>query len=925
MSDSKHAQGNPLFQDNGSYNFIQAFMKRNFTSPVEIDPCRINILSSEYVKDNSKDSRATDAQITNEVVDMIVKAALHHKALDPPVESGKRLESLRESLTKTFSALAEGEDSNILNGILLKRGGDKTLGGVVVKSLRYVRDPNVNLSKLQLFFFYILSRFSDTDLNAKASKEELLKAVFTEVSAWIHGIFQGDGINIERTVNSQFVALVNGLPENLKNDASKELAIASIESIIRYLKLLINKYNANKDTLPQLKKVNNTADKKFLFSYHTTVKKSTELVVNNIMQKIKEYFLNKYTVVRKTLADPVQREFYDQTFAKWNQLDDNMKELYSSVVQILKGDDVVSSSEYGKIAEGDMKNYRINMKKREAGSNITVFGHLIPFVNKGNFTGFWFTSDGGKYEYVDHFNRNVLREIYFNIYNGKVSGNVVNVNFKNGPTVDFPASIRVLSRDHMLNYDTKALVEKGIPKCKELYETLSHSDDPVSLENVADGMYFDFPFGNIWQRDSAGNLIRIDNGSIIQYGNDGDDTALKPSKDLMADKTTCYNTYMYTTVRNLDKFDEKTDLSTEFSGLCERMSKCLLNDDSNSLNSCLDLLQDERGFQVLEAQVADIHPAVATKILDKFGFKTFEANDASFSNMRLKKYQSVDSWVDEVVKSKFSDKATQDALSGKNGSILRYLGLLVAHVNSNPAMLNDGFRRDPYKYDFNSDLGPKAPGYSKPIRSWTPEEKKDARDYLDKLRTSLHTSYHHLTSSKNPFHVTETGLEISPFQSDFFDFGELFPFSLYGTLTPSMYGGGALTEVISGRLDSGKFVGSTIYNELYQSATEMLEHNNKSLTDDQKKQISAQLEQLTKLENSIRDTVTTMEEYNKLINIFANYRDNRDLTIEKLKGLNKFYSDQLERREKAEKQMVGVIYAMQSLYVDANNGSYESA
>lgn len=102
-----------------------------------------------------------------------------------------------------------------------------------------------------------------------------------------------------------------------------------------------------------------------------------------------------------------------------------------------------------------------------------------------------------------------------------------------------------------------------------------------------------------------------------------------------------------------------------------------------------------------------INPTIATKILDKFGFKIV-TEPSDFKPLR--KYETFPSWLEHFKKDlegKVSKKTIESIENAKN--LCNYLDHLVRHVNSNPVILNhespnkDSKPRFPLKTNFKID------------------------------------------------------------------------------------------------------------------------------------------------------------------------------------------------------------------------------
>jgi hypothetical protein len=141
--------------------------------------------------------------------------------------------------------------------------------------------------------------------------------------------------------------------------------------------------------------------------------------------------------------------------------------------------------------------------------------------------------------------------------------------------------------------------------------------------------------------------------------------------ELLAFKNSCYG----------------TGYSVDNKGKCRDMIfDCLLNDDPASLDSCLKKLTATDFFDTAKKQIDSMHPIVALRTLQRFGFQTFHSHD-SVAQQNLKKVQCVNDWLKTFMSKQFTQPQQQSLITG-NSRLLAYLQLLSEFVNANPGLLN---------------------------------------------------------------------------------------------------------------------------------------------------------------------------------------------------------------------------------------------
>ena len=118
------------------------------------------------------------------------------------------------------------------------------------------------------------------------------------------------------------------------------------------------------------------------------------------------------------------------------------------------------------------------------------------------------------------------------------------------------------------------------------------------------------------------------------------------------------------------------------------MFQCLLSDDAASLDVCLNTFKNNEFFKTAKREINSMHPVLALKTLQKFGFRTEYVNDSLGG--KLRKVQSVDSWMKTYMKETFNPSQIQQITDG-NDRLIAYLDLVSQYINANPGILNKGY------------------------------------------------------------------------------------------------------------------------------------------------------------------------------------------------------------------------------------------
>lgn len=706
----------------GRYNlYSKLFLPK---SPVSVpqfnkDP------KSEYVlrckNFNNKNSNMNDDDIHNEMTDYIIETALYHKNLDKSVEAGTRLQSLRDTIKRVSKCMAHStinggnpailstgglftmdnnnihtpKDDNVSNAIKeldLDNKNYSAFEQIVIKTLKVIKDNNANLYEIikdnNLYEFsdkidelidenknYINSGKNILDIalrneynimtkdhngdrlrNGDRAPPEVTNKYFN---------FGGENQNIDDAVCS-FDYIIKQL-ENSNGSNIKKILYEPLLKTTENFELTIAK-NTVRSYIYILKK--NEDLKKFISHIPVTESQSKEYLLNNIKETFNEVSKN-YDHYQKFLENSVMgtvkkiivplfpsqctktdsndkvKNFFDNIVNKWNNLDTQSAGTYRNIMNVINDNKIVNESEYCNLKGGS--NTRINLKKISPGSNVTLFEQYIPEVE--NAEKIFYTDSEGNIRNAElnqnKNSKNILKDIYHSVYNGKnspklnvktTSGTVLNDvpnNLNNIPSKNkFDLNISKIVRDH-INNKTNNVMNGGSPIDSDEFYDLS------SMTKI--------------YKDNNGELYVIKDNKKINLTKEGD---LKKS-DTDSDNKYC-------------------------------LYKSLLNDDSVGLEKCISEY-DNKGFDnQSKKEIENIHPLVALRILQKFGFKQKEIYD-SVAKKNLLKIETVDDWFDNFMKKQFTESQMKNILeSDRNKYVINYLNKLVHHVNSNPSLLNDG-------------------------------------------------------------------------------------------------------------------------------------------------------------------------------------------------------------------------------------------
>lgn len=159
-------------------------------------------------------------------------------------------------------------------------------------------------------------------------------------------------------------------------------------------------------------------------------------------------------------------------------------------------------------------------------------------------------------------------------------------------------------------------------------------------------------------RDGNGNLWLLQNTELLPYGmND-------PITQNILTKANLYSTSLNFSADEVQHFvrillEENPDLTAFDNWILSHANKI---------------------FYITGTPI-NIHPLMALRILQTFGFKKF------IDNTRIMKIESVDHWLNNM-STIFTDPQIQNIIRNRNNHLLEYLQNLVDFINGNPAILN---------------------------------------------------------------------------------------------------------------------------------------------------------------------------------------------------------------------------------------------
>lgn len=456
----------------------------------------------------------------------------------------------------------------------------------------------------------------------------------------------------------------------------------------------------------------------------------------------------------------------------------------------------------------------------------------LPDFDGSVFKAVWYyTKAGGKKSYCPK-DKDYFRNLYHAIsVGGKPEPDDINVpaSFTVNPDKTFSLDVDQLVRHRMFQI-TNAPIISGEPDCAEgegsfeMVDMLSHGAEGIITRDLA-----------------TKRLMRKGkDGKFVPIGEEDEET-----KNTLRAAHKCYNTGFQGDDKDCKNF----------------MFECLLSQDTGALQACLARWASDSAktgkspFEIKVEDIKNLHPVLALRILQQFGFRKYRVHDETAGG-QLYKVESVKHWLANYMKKQFSDEAIQKMFhDGKTNEILKYLDLVSQFVNANPAILNKD-----YSGSSNEAVG------KQPVSEFA--RKLDLKAYIPvPARSSVAYDFNRLRGflatkpMRSPFQV---GLQ-----------GVTFPFG--STMTPGagvglLQGGGSKCDyVIKAFTQASGIAGSQLIKHYVESLIIDLKKKGKTLADTDAKKIQEHLAKLTEAETYLLRNLCYLDEYNRLLSVLGDY------------------------------------------------------
>lgn len=662
-----------------------------------------SVLRCKNYKSRTEDM--DDNDIHNDLTDFVIRSAIMHKKLDRSAEAGTRLQSIRDTVKRNVECMSYSCMNGGASNIGFSDGSSYTRSGSCIVTNDPVAKQISNSLGINKDNTSIIENIAIKTLGIINDNKDAVRSIsdtrdFMELDNKVKDFTKpqrnrySSGLNIFDSITENRFDLTNKDMEGGRLEDSKQAPLnitnkhfndngklTNIKDAIYSLNHLFNELEERnyelkglkKQLLEPMKRITESFEdkvaadtvKEYINNYKTgitdhsqNVKQTFEkvskispkygkLLENEMMKNIKDSIISHFPLQRNNVVSNNESSgFFNKVIKNWNNLPPEQTGVYRNLFDVMHNNTVVNESQYGTLTGG--ADVRINFKKLAPGSDTTVFEQYIPEVE--NADKIFYTNADGSVTGVElnhnENSKNILKDIYHAVYNGKDRSSL---------------DIQTSSGTYL----------KKVPNTLELTSARDRFD--LNVGRIVKDRLNDRPLVGGYQ-DETKEFYDMASGDRLNRDENGDIYVMDRSEK------------MYLT-KNGEYTGNKKCQTAECS---HKIYKCLLDDDSVGLEKCLDHYKKNGFNSNAEKEVESVHPLVALRTLQKFGF----GRDSSFdqhAGMSVTKIESVDDWVNNFMKKQFTESQIKSIFnSPRNDLIMQYLNKLVKRVNSHPSLLNNG-------------------------------------------------------------------------------------------------------------------------------------------------------------------------------------------------------------------------------------------
>lgn len=596
-----------------------------------------------------------------------------------------------------------------------------------------------------------------------------------------------------------------------------------------------------------------------------------ETIKNSISTSVQRFKTARPSAGTGSEASPGEKMIWQEVFNNWSNLSDKSRTFYNKYLNFYKNNQQITPGT-DQWNESQASQYQVNLLKTDitTGKDVPRFVNLIPQYYHGGFSEIWYTTTSGAQQTTSTANPKAFKNLYEEIVRNKTITEFLNINLK--PKID---------QNAVFHMNIDKLIRTRLFKLREQMKAPSFKAKE-SLLSMTDK--------NIWREDANGDLYKVlPSGETVYYKQDSEAT-----KKVLKANFKCYSSLVHLDEAKCKKY----------------MLQCLTNPDPKSVADCLETWKDKNVYDIAKEDIKDMHPLVAVRTLQKFGFQEHTVYDPE-CGMNLRKIQDVDSWIKNFLNVKFSDVNAQEAIRG-NGKLLEYLRLLTEYVNLNPQVLNgkqiNARTSESTGRTQRTELAIKL---NIPLRK-EPKRSSPYAGLFDSLmlKSNLSSSYYGQSMRRN---ALKSPSYRSPMSGSSFSF----PFF-------SQQGGYHVDTSSSFRaLKEGTCGGYYVLKKLISGTLLDLKGMGKKLDPEDEKAIDQKLEQIRALEEDLIKTEIYLEACKDLRNTFEGY-NTEFLTMDTIRNLAAKRGEILGRKFEGEDKLSNICVSLNKLKCGKTDDFQES-